>query len=435
MPLDPLQKTPRTNVDAIETEKPFSGRIDTNHQAEEVQERVYSGRVDSGEMSPMSPTSDELVDSSTSIGPVARGGAAADSGDHMLGGQPIGGMQITAGRASPAKTAALPAATKTRVNELRASYGKDAAKVANLQQLTASAAFRGLSESEQKAVLDAYAKNAALASELVSLVGKPGFKKLAASRQKELVAGMATHGGAEGYLRSLSNAKLLTLAESPKGPEALAVLQDVMKAGGLNKAEQKQVERIGSATFTPGVGLRLHGSAPDQAATLHMIRREMLASSSFRNLVNTVNADKVHPVTLRVGRNQPGHFVDAWNGGGTNTIDLADVLQFPVTPPAANPEAMTQGQNLAHVLAEARQGALGHGYRPSHRSAIQTENRYRADIGQRASLRLPPNDTAAGPGHSVVFQYDNGYREQVNTNAAGTTITSIQRHNPPPRKP
>jgi hypothetical protein len=95
---------------------------------------------------------------------------------------------------------------------------------------------------------------------------------------------------------------------------------------------------------------------------------------------------------------------------------------------------MTQGENLVHGLAEARHGALGNAYGPSHREAILAENRYRSEIGLTGSLRLPPDDTTRGPGGSVIFQFDNGYREEITVNAAGTTITGIQRH-PPPRAP
>jgi hypothetical protein len=359
----------------------------------------------------------------------------------MLGEQPTVGTSLRAGR-QPPPTTELPESVRNRISELRQANSDDPGKVANLQRLTSSAGFLRLTEEQQLNVLgrdtpsvrDGYAArpaDAAYVREMRTLMQSTDFQGLSETRQSELIQGMATHGNAGAYLGSLDNTQLLSLAESADGPQALTALRATMNTGGLTAAEQTQVERIEAATFTPGAGLTMNGNAADQATTLHAIRREMLVSPSFRQLMNTINADAAHPVTLNAGRNQPRHFVDAFNGGGNQTIDLADIEQWPVTPPAGHPEAMVQGENLVHALAEARHAALGNGYGPSHRVAIEAENRYRRDIGQNAGLRLPPNDTTLGSGNSVIFQFDNGYREQVNVDASGANITGITRHNPP----
>jgi hypothetical protein len=155
-----------------------------------------------------------------------------------------------------------------------------------------------------------------------------------------------------------------------------------------------------------------------------MVRREMLNSPSFGKLMNIQNADTAHPVTIDVGRSQPNTFVDAFNGGGNQTIDLDDFERWPEDP-SGSAHAMTRGQNLVHAMAEARQGALGNGYDVSHRRAIQAENQYRADIGQTSRLRLFPNDTTRDSAGNTIFQYDNGYKELIEKDPTGTTITGI----------
>jgi hypothetical protein len=170
------------------------------------------------------------------------------------------------------------------------------------------------------------------------------------------------------------------------------------------------------------------GSAADRADFTQMVRREMLRSRSFHDLMTTQNADAAHPLNVTVGRNQPGTYVDAFNGGGNQTLDLADIQAWPDRPPPGNPDAMTQGENLMHALFEARQGALGHGYNVAHRRAIGAENNYRADIGQTSRLRMPPNDTTVNGAGNTEFQFNNGYREETQ---GGNSITGIVRHNPP----
>ena len=183
-----------------------------------------------------------------------------------------------------------------------------------------------------------------------------------------------------------------------------------------------------AATFTPGPGLQVTGSAADQKAFLDLVRREMARSQTMRDLMTTINNDAAHPVKLDVGRSQPGHFVDAFNGGGKQTLDLDDIQQFPLDAPKSHPEGMVQGEQIVHALAEAREGALGQAYGPAHAAAIDAENKYRADLGQSQKLMAPPNDTSSGAGGSVIFNFDGGYKEEVHVGPTGDTITGITRH-------
>ena len=327
--------------------------------------------------------------------------------------------------------------TKTLVRNQMNSYGSDAQKLQNTSQLAASAGFGQLSEDHQKQMLEGLNKRPSdqnLSGELTTLSNSATFRGLPDADKTNLIRNVSNTGSAASYVGNMNNDQLLTLAESPTGQNQLTALGEAIQNGGVNRAEKPQVNRIGAATFTPGVGVAVNGSAADQATFLHMTRREMLVSPSFNTLMNTQNADAAHPVSVTVGRDAfPGYagiFIDAFNQGGpgSHMIDLADLQQFPENAPSANPDAMTRGENLVHSMAEARQGALGNVYMDSHTRAIQAENQYRADIGQTSRLKMPPNDITVGPA-GTTFQFNNGYTEQVQSDPAGA-ITGIVRTNP-----
>ncbi len=327
-------------------------------------------------------------------------------------------------------------ATKNQVRNMMTSYQTDTSKIENLRNLATAPGFGQLSIAHQQQMLTALdhrASDPRFARELASLSNNARFRGLTDADKTQLLRNVSNHGSAAAYVRSLNNDQLLSLAETPNGPNELASLHQAIRDGGVSPSEQDQLDRIGAATFTPGIGLRVSGNAADQATYLHMTRREMLRSSGFRNLMNTQNGDEAHPLNITVGRNQHGRQIDAFNGNGNQGLDLADIERWPIDPPRGSPHAMTQGEHLVHAMAEARQGALGNGYNLSHSRAISAGNQYRADIGQTSNRSLPPNDQSTGPGNSTIFQFDNGYREELTTDPddpTGGTITGIIRHDP-----
>lgn len=113
-------------------------------------------------------------------------------------------------------------------------------------------------------------------------------------------------------------------------------------------------------------------------------------------------------------------FIDDFLGGGRQALDLADLALWPTEPPSAHPDAMTRGEQLMHVLFEARQSALGGAKAESHAKAIEAENAYRKEQGQTSALRMPPDDYKGDsnlrltpPLAWITFQFDNGYTETV----------------------
>ena len=221
-----------------------------------------------------------------------------------------------------------------------------------------------------------------------------GFGKLTRAEQKTAlqdVNGTASNI-AEKKLQGMSNDELLKLAESPGGKDQLSALKLSLQSGPQSPSKLKELDRINSATFTPAGGLKMVGTPANQAAYLHMTRREMLTSPSFAKTMNEINADKAHPVTVNVGRDMPNVRLDVDRGGGKQDVDLADLDRLPTSPTAANPHGITQGEVLSHAMREARQRALGQNHEKAHSAAIDEENNYRKDIGQTSFRKQFPDD-------------------------------------------
>jgi hypothetical protein len=184
-------------------------------------------------------------------------------------------------------------------------------------------------------------------------------------------------------------------------------------AASLEAAAQR---RQAAAAFAPGSGLKITGpdgkpaSAADEKAFLDMVRREMVTSPSFFRLMLTINADQRYPVTVALGRDQAETMIDSYDSDtaakpGLQEVDLADLQRLPVDPPPAFPNAMTQGEALAHSMAEAYEGANSTGsYGAAHAVAIAAQNQYRDDRGQQGH-RLPPPDDSTKTADGRRFTY------------------------------
>ena len=233
------------------------------------------------------------------------------------------------------------------------------------------------------------------------------FGKLPAAEQKaklQDVNGTAS-GIAEKKMQGLNNDQLLKLAESPGGKEQLESLKIALKSGPQTPAALKELDRINSATFTPAGGIKFspQSKPADQAAYLHIVRRDMLASPSFAKTMNEINADKANPVTVNVGRDMPRVRLDVDAGRGVQHIDLNDIEKLPATPPASNPHAITQGEVMIHAMKEASARAKDRNstapepdqHRKAHTDAIKAENEFRKDLGQTTFRKLPPDDETA----------------------------------------
>lgn len=182
-----------------------------------------------------------------------------------------------------------------------------------------------------------------------------------------------------------------------------------------------------------GQGLALNGSAGDQDAYKQMMSQSLSHSGVFRDLFSTMANDQNRTVTMELGRNQPGIWLDGYeysaNAGGqqrnTQTLDLSDLEQLPTTAPAAHPDAMNRTQNMIHAMEEARVGNTNPGatqdtrYRAGHAAGIAAENRYRQEQGQGGLLQNEPANVPGG----TQWTYSNGHRETWQS--TGDRITGV----------
>ncbi|MFO0722985.1 MAG: hypothetical protein U1E65_04310 [Myxococcota bacterium] len=227
---------------------------------------------------------------------------------------------------------------------------------------------------------------------------------------------------AETGATAMSDAQMLKLAETPAGASALKGMAKTMQQGGsVSPERQAQIDRIQNATFTPSGGIKLEGSEADKQAYTRNVRKRMMESPSFAKLMHETNADKAHPVNLKLERGT-GTKLDSFR---RQTVDLDDLEKLPEKPSADRPEAITQGAVLAHMMREQREKALDpnkENFDPAHKAAIESENAYRRDIGQQSMRKLPPEDETrvdTGFGSFISIHFDDGHDEALVFNDQG----------------
>jgi hypothetical protein len=243
---------------------------------------------------------------------------------------------------------------------------------------------------------------------------------------------------AEQTLSAMSNEQLLQFAEAPGGEQALAALaQSLKNSSEITPAKQKQLDRISAAQFKPGPGLQIQATPPEnsaeyQASYLTAIRRTMMESPSFAKNMNEINNGNP-PVKILLGRNLPNR-LDSFNDGKQQILDLSDLEKIPSTPPLMHPESTTQGQVLSHAMREAQVGAkqTAHGgqsdVEAAHKAAVEAENQYRAEIGQKTMRLVPPltDETMIDTpplGSTLLIHYDDGHSDGLLFDQNGNLTT------------
>ncbi len=193
-------------------------------------------------------------------------------------------------------------------------------------------------------------------------------------------------------MQGMDNDQLVKIGGQPGGQERLEGMKFALQQGPVTPESIKQLDRLNSATFKEGPGLKINGSPKDKADYLNLVRREMLTSPSFAKTMNEINNDGTRrPVIANVGRDIPRIRLDR-DQNGTQDIDLNDFDKLPKTPPANRPDAITQGEVMMHAMREGRERVKGSDHEVAHKQAIIAENDYRKDIGQTSTRKLPPDD-------------------------------------------
>jgi hypothetical protein len=155
---------------------------------------------------------------------------------------------------------------------------------------------------------------------------------------------------------ALNNEQLLQVGATPEGQQRLrGMAANLVRAPGpMTLDRMTQLYRLSSATFAPAGGLTVKGDPEMTGAYLTATRRTMLDSPSFGKLMNGINGDAPHPVTVNLQRNGEAR-MDSF---ADQTLDLSDLEKLPLRPRPERPDEVTQGAVLAHMMREQREKAL-----------------------------------------------------------------------------
>ena len=292
--------------------------------------------------------------------------------------------------------------TKAAVLQFQKATGlKDDAKVGDNTRsrlrLENSSSFQGLNpdtKDQIRGMMNGF-QNDPTNRQLLTTIGlDETFAKLSKSEQEAALKDLSGSASSLSLktMQGMSDDELSKIGESPGGQERLNGMKFALQQGPVTPESLKELDRLNSATFTPGVGLRVNGTPENQKDYLNLVRREMLRSPTFAKTMNEINNDKAHrPVIVNVGRDMPNVRLDV-DRNGTQDIDLNDFDKLPKTPGADNPDAITQGEVLSHAMREARERVLGKDHDQAHEAAIIEENKFRNEIGQTSTRLLPPFD-------------------------------------------
>ncbi len=187
--------------------------------------------------------------------------------------------------------------------------------------------------------------------------------------------------------------------------------------GKLDKEQmtQEQFEKLTQAwiNIQGGTGMKITGDVKEQETFRRMMRDSMGDSPTMRNLISDIgnDTDNKHTVEAKVGRSQPGVFVDSF---ASNEIDLNDIEQFQKAPRQGHENEATQGEQLAHFLSE-RRAALTSAdpsdFEAAHQKGTDTHNAYRTERGQ--SEETSATGYRKNGKEYVVFKYKDGTQHEM----------------------
>jgi N-acetylmuramoyl-L-alanine amidase len=179
------------------------------------------------------------------------------------------------------------------------------------------------------------------------------------------------------------------------------------------------------------------GAAVDRGSEFRELLRGGLSDSPlFRQVYQEICCDETSPITMHIRSQFPGITIDAFRfdptrpvgsrGGqaGHHTFDLFDLAQFPHVATTAQLNLSLKHQIVLHGLREARQGALGNNYFPSHFRAIDDENAFRTEQGQ-IGAKDHNQPTGVAGGMQQVYTHGGAVLLTETINMSGTDITSI----------
>jgi hypothetical protein len=193
----------------------------------------------------------------------------------------------------------------------------------------------------------------------------------------------------------------------------------------LNQMRVREIRTLerGWNNILAGRGMMTHGNHGDVAAWRRMVQQSMADSPTLRRLITDIGNDRDprHAITANLGRRQPGVLIDSFGNG---QVDLDDLDHFPAAPSALNPNEMTLGEQIVHILAErraAQTSAAPTAFAPAHATATRAHNQYRAERGQPAEISAVAQRTAGG-GLRGTTRYTDGTSQEIEFDADGNIV-------------
>lgn len=173
-------------------------------------------------------------------------------------------------------------------------------------------------------------------------------------------------------------------------------------------------------------GLVITGSPADVTTFLGMVAHAAGATRAAGLRFAGVVSDSAHPITMVIGRSQPGVLGDSF---ASNEVDLDDLEQFSATPRADHPGESGRDEVITHFMVERHDAAAnGSNFNAAHQAGIDAQNEMRGERGQSpiTSQVLTPNKDADG--NSIArFNHADGSHQDLHID----NNSNIVRNDPP----
>jgi hypothetical protein len=220
----------------------------------------------------------------------------------------------------------------------------------------------------------------------------------------------------------------------------LSVKEPAVVPNNVTRAEMDELKNAWGR-MNAGIALVLVGSDADKTSFRTMLMDCMSTSRVLREAFLRITKDDGHPVTLDLGRSQATIFVDAFelqastgtSGRGLHTLDLDDLDKLPRVSTTAHHNMQTRTHKLIHALPESAAGVRSAvvnadlRYTASHHSAIDEENRYRAEQGM---LGTRGYDQPVQVGTTLEYHFTPGPKGIFEVwHLSGANISSIDYNN------
>src|SRR5262249_7475109 len=161
-------------------------------------------------------------------------------------------------------------------------------------RLENSPSFQGLNsdtKDQVRGMMNGFQKDPTNRQLLTTIGLDENFAKLSRTEQEAALKDLP--GSASSLtlktMQGMNNDELFKLSQQPGGQERLEGMKFALKQGPITPDTIKELDRLNSATFTPGVGLKVVGKPEDQKDYINLVRREMLTSPSFAKTMNEIN--------------------------------------------------------------------------------------------------------------------------------------------------